>query len=66
MDGKLADGTPCNHGQQAALKAVEKYSELGYDVMIQTPNTNDFNSDLLMFKNLLAQDNTEINEEMER
>ena len=66
IDGKLADGTPCNHGQQAALKAVEKYSELGYDVMIQTPNTNDFNSDLLMFKSLLEQDNSEIKEEMER
>ena len=55
-----------NHGQLAAIKAVEKYSAQGYDVMIQTPNTKDFNGDLLMFRNLLAQDNHEINEEMER
>lgn len=65
MDGKLADGTPKNHGQEMAVKMARKYADLGYDTMIQTPNSKDFNADLLWFKSLLEQDNSR-QEEMER
>ncbi|MFI3238752.1 MAG: DUF3991 and TOPRIM domain-containing protein [Lachnospiraceae bacterium] len=67
MEGRLADGTPHNHGQEMAVKMAQKYAKLGYDVMIQTPNTNDFNSDLMMFRSLLlAQEHDSMQEEMER
>jgi hypothetical protein len=50
-DGKLPDGTPRNHGQEAAKKYCEKYAKLGYDTAVQTPNAKDFNEDLVGFKN---------------
>ena len=47
IDGKAPDGSPCNHGQEAAKKFCEKYREKGYDTAIQTPFAKDFNEDLL-------------------
>jgi hypothetical protein len=51
IDGKLPDGSHCNHGQEAAKRFCDKYEQLGYDVAIQTPATKDFNEDLLCAKN---------------
>jgi hypothetical protein len=46
VDGKASDGSPCNHGQEAAQKFCAKYEELGYDTAAQTPTAKDFNEDL--------------------
>ena len=43
VDGKLADGTPHNHGQVRAGEAKKHYQSLGYKVAIQTPTEKDFN-----------------------
>lgn len=43
VDGKLADGTPHNHGQVRAEEAKKHYQSLGYKVAIQTPTEKDFN-----------------------
>lgn len=56
IDGKLADNTPHNHGQERAKQSAIKFADLGYEIMIQTPNTKDFNSDLKMFRKLLEAD----------
>ena len=50
VDGKLPDGTPHNHGQEAAKKFAAKYEELGYDTAVQTPTANDFNEDLTIIR----------------
>ena len=42
-DGRLADGTPHNHGQVRAAQAKEHFESLGYTVYIQTPVQKDFN-----------------------
>lgn len=52
IDGKQPDGTPHNHGQIRAAEMVQKYSNLGYEVMVQTPQTKDFNNDLLAYKEM--------------
>ena len=49
-DGKAPDGSPCNHGQEAAAKFSAKYAERGYDTAVQTPTAKDFNEDLQMIK----------------
>lgn len=49
-DGKLADGTPHNHGQVQAEISAGTFTELGYKCFIQTPQTKDFNQDLLTFR----------------
>lgn len=43
VDGKLADGTPHNHGQVRAAQAKEYFDSLGYTTYIQTPTQKDFN-----------------------
>lgn len=43
VDGKLADGTPHNHGQVRAAQAKAHFESLGYTVYIQTPAQKDFN-----------------------
>ena len=43
VDGRLADGTPHNHGQVRAEEAKKHYQSLGYKVAIQTPTEKDFN-----------------------
>lgn len=43
VDGKLADGTPHNHGQVRAAQAKEYFESLGYKTYIQTPVQKDFN-----------------------
>jgi len=43
VDGKLADGTPHNHGQIRAAQAKAHFESLGYTVYIQTPTQKDFN-----------------------
>lgn len=43
LDGKLADGTPHNHGQVRAEEARKHYAGLGYKTAIQTPLEKDFN-----------------------
>jgi hypothetical protein len=47
IDGKAPDGSPCNHGQEAAKKFCAKYEKLGYDTAVQTPTAKDFNEDLM-------------------
>ncbi len=42
-DGKLADGTPHNHGQVRAEEAKRHFQSLGYKAAIQTPAEKDFN-----------------------
>ena len=53
IDGKLADGTPHNHGQAQAEISAEKFTKLGYLCFIQTPRTKDFNKDLTTFRAML-------------
>lgn len=43
VDGKLADGTPHNHGQIRAAQAKAHFESIGYTVYIQTPTQKDFN-----------------------
>ena len=50
IDGKTADGLPCNYGQEAAKKFAAKYAERGYDTAVQTPKAKDFNDELLSAK----------------
>lgn len=61
-DGTLPDGTPHNHGQVRAESSADIFADLGYNTFIQTPNTKDFNQDLVTFRELLGKepDNTEI------
>lgn len=67
VDGTLPDGTQRNHGQVKAEEMAEKYGNLGYEVMIQTPNNKDFNADLLVFRQLMKADvNQQESEEIER
>jgi hypothetical protein len=51
MDGKAPDGSPCNHGQNAAIKFAAEFEGLGYDTAVQTPINKDFNEDLVEIKN---------------
>lgn len=55
VDGKLADGTPHNHGQAQAEISAETFTGLGYKCFIQTPQTKDFNQDLLILHKSLEQ-----------
>ncbi len=48
--GKPMKRIPCNWGQQAALSSARKYRGLGYRVSIHTPQTNDFNTDLMLLR----------------
>lgn len=56
IDGKLPDGTSHNHGQIRAAEMVQKYTKLGYETMVQVPNSKDFNNDLLAYKELEKED----------
>jgi len=56
MDGKAPDGSPCNHGQEAAKKFCAKYEKLGYDTAVQTPTAKDFNEDLTAVRNVRSAD----------
>ena len=56
IDGKAPDGSPCNHGQEAAKKFCAKYEKLGYDTAVQTPTANDFNEDLTNIRNARSAD----------
>ena len=53
-NGKDADGQPCNHGQIQAEQSAEAFAKAGYKVFIQTPQTKDFNEDLLTFREMLT------------
>ncbi|WP_025845224.1 DUF3991 and TOPRIM domain-containing protein [Paenibacillus ehimensis] len=47
MNATFQDGSPApNWGQKAAFKFAQKYSKLGYQTAIQTPQYKDFNLDL--------------------
>ena len=54
VDGKDANGQPRNHGQVQANQSAEAFAKTGYKVFIQTPQTKDFNEDLLTFREMLA------------
>ncbi|MCI6811261.1 MAG: DUF3991 and TOPRIM domain-containing protein [Lachnospiraceae bacterium] len=43
LEGRLADGTPHNHGQVRAAQAKDYFASLGYRVAILTPKQKDFN-----------------------
>lgn len=66
MDGKLADGTPHNHGQVQAEISAETFAGLGYKCFIQTPQTKDFNQDLLTFRAMLQANENQPEKEVER
>jgi len=51
IDGKAPDGSPHNHGQEAAKKFCDKYEQQGYTVSMQIPQSKDFNEDLLQIRN---------------
>jgi len=65
VDGKLADGTPHNHGQVRAAQAKEYFDSLGYTTYIQTPSQKDFNKILtsLYEQPIQRQRNRQENEE---
>lgn len=50
VDGKLPDGTPCNHGQVFAQKHVYNLKTRNYTTGILTPQTKDWNEDLKLFR----------------
>lgn len=54
LDGKDAKGQPHNHGQVQAELSAEIFSKAGYKVYIQTPQTKDFNQDLMTFREMAA------------
>ena len=54
IDGKAPDGSPHNHGQEAAKKFCEKYEQQGYGVSVQIPKSKDFNEDLIHIRNRAA------------
>ena len=56
IDGKAPDGSPCNHGQEAAKKFCAKYAKLGYDTAVQAPAAKDFNEDLTNIRNARSAD----------
>jgi len=58
IDGIAPDGSPCNHGQEAAKKFAAKYTELGYDTAVQTPTAKDFNEDLMIIRKSRAVERT--------
>lgn len=66
IDGKLADGTPHNHGQVQAEISAGKFTDLGYRCFIQTPQTKDFNQDLLTFWDIKQANDTQLEKEIER
>lgn len=53
VDGKDANGQPRNHGQVQANQSAEAF-KAGYKIFIQTPQTKDFNEDLLTFREMSA------------
>jgi hypothetical protein len=53
-DGKGPDGSPRNHGREAAEKFCAKYEKLGYDTAAQTPAAKDFNEDLMNIRRARA------------
>lgn len=65
IDGKLPDGTPHNHGQEKANEMTQKYGNLGYEVMIQTPKSKDFNADLKQFHDMIKESEKEIEVEVQ-
>lgn len=66
VDGKLADGTSYNYGQMRAQTSAGTFMELGYSCYIQTPQTKDFNQDLLTFQALLLESNQKPEKMVER
>jgi hypothetical protein len=64
VDGKDAKGQPHNHGQIQAEISAETFADLGYKTFIQTPNTKDFNQDLLTFHGIQEQNSKK--QDMER
>ena len=52
IDGKDANGQPRNHGQVQAKLSAGAFAKAGYKVFIQTPQTKDFNQDLLTFREM--------------
>lgn len=66
FDHKSPDGTLFNKGQNVAIKHSKIYEDKGYDCYIHTPQTKDFNGDLLVFRDLLAQQNHNQEGEWER
>jgi hypothetical protein len=49
-NGTAPDGSPCNHGQEAAKKYAEKYKKLGYSTAVQIPVAKDWNEDLVAIR----------------
>jgi hypothetical protein len=65
IDGKSPDGSPCNHGQEAAIRFSEKYANKGYDTAVQTPSGKDFNEDLMEIRREQAAAKAEQTEDLE-
>ena len=43
-----------NHGQVQAERSALAFAKAGYKVFIQTPQTKDFNQDLVTFRKMIA------------
>lgn len=59
MNGKDARGQPRNHGQIQADVSAAAFAKAGYRVFIQTPRTKDFNEDLLTFRQIRRNSQTD-------
>lgn len=66
MGNFTAKGTPLNQGQDAARKHAQAYEQMGFNTYIQTPQSKDFNGDLLLYREALAQQNQTTEGEWER
>lgn len=64
-NGRIFRRIPYNWGQEAALKYAYQYKDLGYKVAIHTPESKDFNVDLLSFRSRAAVREAETQEEAE-
>lgn len=64
-DGKLADGTPHNHGQVRAEQEKAYFASLGYKTYIQTPTEKDFNKMLTSLYERPAQRQEDVSEDDE-
>ena len=64
--GRINKLVPHNWGQEAAIANARKYRDMGYKVSIQTPDSKDFNMDLVYQRRPEQRVQKEIDEEPEQ
>lgn len=62
-ENKTPEGKLWNQGQEQAIKSAELFEQSGYACQIQTPRTKDFNSDLLLYREMLRSQGQQQNQQ---